>query len=258
MVRRKKRSRWMTTSPTRPKVDDGPPLAAQGDTARGRSASAWESTDQRFERIHREMRERICRLRYPPGTILSEQQLAQEFGVSRTPIRRVLLRLSFDGLVEIKNGVGTIVTQIDLKTFKEISELRMALADLMGRLSSGPVPRTEIERAERLLERARALRANPDYDEYACISNELADVLLGIIRNRPLREIMDILHYRVARTWFSLLPSLEWNDVVDALEEEISQTLEAMKRDDIGSVGTVRHYFMERILVWISEYLTKH
>ncbi len=65
------------------------------------------------ERIYSEVRDRICLLAYPPGTVLREGELALEFGVSRTPIREVLHRLSFDGLVAAKNGVGSIVTSLD-------------------------------------------------------------------------------------------------------------------------------------------------
>jgi DNA-binding GntR family transcriptional regulator len=86
--------------------------------------AAKESSTDRFQRIYRQIRERICLLHYPPGTVLNETALATEFGVSRTPLRRVLQQLNHEGLVEIKNGVGTIVTDINMKTFKDIYDLR--------------------------------------------------------------------------------------------------------------------------------------
>lgn len=201
------------------------------------------------------MREQICLLHYRPGTVLTEKQLAEQYGVSRTPIRRVLQRLSFDGLIDIKNGVGNVVSDVDVRTFKEISDLRMGLAELMGRPSMGHVRQSEIERAERLLERARRLRDGCDYEEYASISNELAESLSSLIDNQPLREVTDLLHYRVARTWFSLLPSLDWDVVVDALEEEISQIIEAMRDGSMEKVGAVRCHYIARILTEISRYL---
>ena len=67
----------------------------------------------RFEAIHAEIRERICLLHYPPGHTLRRAELAREFGISRTPIRRVLQRLEYEGLVESRHGIGTIVTLID-------------------------------------------------------------------------------------------------------------------------------------------------
>jgi DNA-binding GntR family transcriptional regulator len=69
--------------------------------------------------MYKEIRDRICLLTYPPGTVLREADFANEFGVSRTPVRQVLQRLQFEGLVEAKNGVGTIVTGVQLSTFKD-------------------------------------------------------------------------------------------------------------------------------------------
>lgn len=231
---------------------------AGGKPSRRPTALRQESAPQRFERIYRELREHICLLHYLPGTVLSEKQLADKYGVSRTPVRRVLQRLSFDGLIDIKNGVGNIVTEIDVKTFKEVTDLRMGLAELMGRQGPTRIPRAEIERAEVLLERARALHGDPDFEEYASISNEFAEVLSALIANRALREMTDMLHYRVARTWFSLLPSLDWDTVVDALEQEIGRTLDAMKQGDMAAVGEARRHFIGRIMAEISRYLTDH
>ena len=48
---------------------------------------------ERFERIYNTIRDRICLIEYEPGARLGEEELAREFGVSRTPVRRVLARL---------------------------------------------------------------------------------------------------------------------------------------------------------------------
>src|SRR3546814_6094678 len=48
---------------------------------------------ERFERLYRNLRDRICLFEYPPGGRLSEEELAEEFSTRRTPVRRVLGRL---------------------------------------------------------------------------------------------------------------------------------------------------------------------
>src|SRR4051794_16254292 len=92
--------------------------------------------NERFQFMYTQLRDRICTNRYPPGTILSETELATEFGVSRTPLRRVLQRLSYDGLVEIRNGVGNYVTDVDTRTVADLYRLRMRLAELIGEFSN--------------------------------------------------------------------------------------------------------------------------
>lgn len=215
-----------------------------------------ESPDKRHERIYRTVRERISLLQYPPGTVLSEAELAAEFGVSRTPVRRVLQRLNFEGLVQIKNGVGTIVTDIDFKTFKDIYDLRMSLAELMGGLSPAPITEALIGDIERLVERVKRLRGRPDIEGFARIANDLEEVLLQLIGSRPLREVTDVLYYRVSRIWFTFLPNLDWDVVVGAMEAELTQMLEAMKRGDARGVGQIRRFYLHGILSQLSDYIT--
>ena len=77
---------------------------------------------------------RICLLDYPPGMRLSEEAMAREFGVSRTPLRRVLGRLETEGLVQSVHGVGTMVTDVDIDELAQVFALRLELAELAGTL----------------------------------------------------------------------------------------------------------------------------
>ncbi|MGA8259545.1 MAG: GntR family transcriptional regulator [Arenicellales bacterium] len=222
-----------------------------------RTAAPRESSTARYQRIYKTVRERISLLEHPPGTALSETKIAAEFGVSRTPVRRVLQRLDFEGLVSIKNGVGTIVTDIDLRTFREIYNLRMRLAELMGDLSPRPASRENIRRVELLLKRARKLKAGRDVKEYARICNEFGDCLLELIGSSPLREITEVLYYRVARIWLTFLPDMDWAAVCGALEVEIRDILEAMRRGDIGAVGRIRREHFYGLLLRLGEFISR-
>src|SRR3954466_8788246 len=93
------------------------------------------SVRERFERIYSILRDRICLLDYAPGSHLSEEELAQEFEVSRTPVRRVLARLEAAGLVPSVHGVGTMVTDVDIEELQQVYHLRLELALLIGKLS---------------------------------------------------------------------------------------------------------------------------
>ena len=84
--------------------------------------------------VYEEIRNRICMLRYPPGHLLHENRLAQEFGISRTPVRQVLQKLEIEGFVETRSGVGTIVTGVDFAAFRDVYALRLKLAELIGDL----------------------------------------------------------------------------------------------------------------------------
>ncbi len=216
-----------------------------------------ENQAERFDRIYKEIRGRICMLDYKPGTLLNEGLLAEEFEVSRTPVRNVLLRLNYEGLVETRNGIGTIVTDLDFKMFKDIYELRMRLAEMAGDLSPlEPSPRV-IDALNDLRCRTEALHQNSlDQRGYANICNELHELLLGQIGNHALRETTDLLYYRAARIWLTFLHKLDWKEEVGNLQHEISEIQRALKIGDMHGVGNARRQFLYLTLTRISRYLT--
>ena len=73
------------------------------------------------------IRKKILGGEYPPGYALMTELLAQEIKVSRTPVRDALRKLETDGLVAIRPHVGASVKKMDLKEFRELCELRLAL-----------------------------------------------------------------------------------------------------------------------------------
>lgn len=73
------------------------------------------------------LRDHIVKGRFLPGTALSEKRLAEELGVSRTPIREALIKLSEDGLVNIVPQSGTYVSPIDVAAVYDSQLIREAL-----------------------------------------------------------------------------------------------------------------------------------
>ncbi len=89
--------------------------------------------------IYRELNERIMFLELPPGTVITEEGLAAEFGVSRTPIREVLKELAGVRLVRIQPQNKTYVSYINVADIKEYVFFRrtMDIAILTDLASSG-------------------------------------------------------------------------------------------------------------------------
>lgn len=73
------------------------------------------------------LREEIITLARPPGAVLSVYELANRFGISRTPVREALIRLSAQGLVEILPQRKTLVSRIDSARVGQERFLREAL-----------------------------------------------------------------------------------------------------------------------------------
>ena len=195
---------------------------------------------ERFERIYKTIRDRICLLEYQPGARLAEEELAQEFHVSRTPIRRVFSRLESEGLLESRHGVGTFVTDVDIDELSQVFMLRMELAQMIGRLD--PIPRTEsdLARVRALLVRCDKLLKKPDAKQYARLNMDFFQELSAMIGNAPLREISERLYYLTTRIWLKSVPHLNLPDEIEVFRREMADILQAMAVGDLEAVGHIR------------------
>lgn len=203
---------------------------------------------ERFERIYRTIRDRICLIEYEPGARLAEEDLAREFGVSRTPLRRVLSRLEGEGLLESRHGVGTFVIDVDLETLIPVYRLRMELAGLIGKLD--PIPRTDedLARVRALLARCDSLIENPDAKAYARLNMDFFYELSAMTGNRPLRQISERLYFLTNRVWLKSAPRLDLVDEIAVFRREVADILAAMELGDLESVGYIRR---SHIAMWV-------
>ena len=195
---------------------------------------------ERFERIYKAIRDRICLLEYQPGERLGEEELAREFHVSRTPIRRVLSKLESEGLLQSRHGVGTFVTDVDIDSLAQVFQLRMELAELLGKLD--PIPRSEddLARVRALLARCDKLLKKPDPKAYARLNMDFFQELGAMVGNAPLREISERLYYLTTRIWLKSVPHLNLPDEITVFRREMADILQAMEVGDLEAVGHIR------------------
>ncbi|QEC46534.1 GntR family transcriptional regulator [Baekduia soli] len=83
------------------------------------------------------LRDRIYRGDYPPGTPLRQEGLAEELGVSRTPLREAFRTLAGEGLLQVVPGRGVRVTSLDLPRVRAAYEVREVLEGLAARTAAG-------------------------------------------------------------------------------------------------------------------------
>jgi len=195
---------------------------------------------ERFERIYKAIRDRICLLEYEPGERLGEEELAREFEVSRTPIRRVLSRLEGEGLLESRHGVGTFVTDVDIDSLAQVFQLRMELAELIGKLDPMPRSTADLARVRSLLARCDELLKQPDAKVYARINMDFFQELGAMMGNQPLREISERLYYLTTRIWLKAVPRLNLRDEITVFRREVADILAAMEVGDLEAVGHIR------------------
>ncbi len=198
------------------------------------------AAQERFRNLYNILRLRICLLDYPPGTRLREEDLAQEFGVSRTPVRRVLARLEEQGLVKSVQGVATIVTDVELDELLQTYQLRMELAELVGKLSPLQPDEETIAVFETLSIRGHELSRNPDARAFAELNMDCFHALNRLTGNEPLREISERLYYQTARIWLKSIPRLDLAEEIRIFAREIDELLAAIEIGDLEAAAHIR------------------
>jgi DNA-binding GntR family transcriptional regulator len=198
--------------------------------------------------IYIELRRRICLLDYEPGTRLSERELAQEFGISRTPMRGVLQKLEYNGLISSQHGHGTTVTSIDLKSLRDIYITRMRLMDAMGDSKPAPIDPNMLEKMHQLEERCEAILHTSDKREFAEVGLQLHNILHQLTTNEILADMNDTLFYRSARFWFLLLDRVDMKVQVEDLKEEIKILRQSLEIGDIKLIASIHNTFLRVVL----------
>lgn len=108
----------------------------------------------------------IVSLRRYPGDPILEKEIAAQFGVSRTPVREAILRLSNEKLIEILPQSGTFVARIALDTLPEAIVVRKALEDVTVRAAAVKASRTQIATLRANLELQKVQAAEADYEGF--------------------------------------------------------------------------------------------
>ena len=135
------------------------------------------------------IRKRILFLEYEPGQILNEKVLAEEFGVSRTPLREALSRLEWEKLVMIMPRAGSVVTSVEFQKLREVFQIRIYLEGLVGRLAAGGISDDDLREMKNIWEECKTLFTDSDRRQLVNIDIKFREVLNRAAGNSILKEI---------------------------------------------------------------------
>lgn len=207
--------------------------------------------------IYHALRERICLLELEPGSRLTEQALAAEFGVSRTPIRQVLDRLEHERLVVQRPGAGTSVATIDTKEVRDVWAVRLKIAELIGDFVRLPAPTAVIEELQDIRGELVDVGRTGDVQALGRLYNRYHDAVLLVISNETLRRIHDQLYHQTSRVWLQFLPEMDLGAEIDVTAEEVDQTIEAMRGRSGAELARIRAMHLRLLLNRFNDHVAR-
>ncbi len=145
------------------------------------------------------IREAIIKGDLKPRERLMEIQLADELGVSRTPIREALRKLELEGFIVMIPRKGAYVSDISLKDITDVFEVRAALEGLAAGLAAERITDEEIEVMERLLAEKNECIIKQDMERLIEVDTRFHDMIYVSSRNDKLLPIINNLREQIQR-----------------------------------------------------------
>src|SRR3954454_17732051 len=106
-------------------------------------AQATEERRALVDKLAAQLQARVLSGEFPSGTRLRQETLAEEFGVSRTPVREALRKLQATGLVELQPNRGALVRGLSLREIRDAYEVRAELEALAAELAAERIRRDQ-------------------------------------------------------------------------------------------------------------------
>lgn len=207
------------------------------------------------DQIYTVLRERIIDLSYEPGTVLNEVDIADEFGLSRTPVRVAFQRLEEDRLVNIIPRFGVQVVPIDFIQMRHIFELTRVLDPFAARLAAEKIGKEEIEELEEIINRMQSYEDIAKDYQKAILDDEAFHRIVRRASGNPwLQDMLFLLHAHTERLWHYCETDF---DSMDLFSRSLGKTLESMKAKDYANTEKYAREHIDEFISKIKEELLK-
>ncbi len=219
---------------------------------------SWEASAPIGPQLLKSLRGRIIRTELAPGMRLSEQDVAEAYGLSRQPVREAFIRLAEEGFLEIRPQRGTFVRRIHAPEVMEARFMREAIEADIVRLAAANTTRSLVAELHTLVSR-QAATADGDAVGFMALDEAfhrlLADAAGKHLTWSTLQSIkaqMDRVRYLTAAEFPKGLLITQHNAIVDAVESGDEDRAEGAMRahlrkilDDLPAIAAAHPLFFE-------------
>jgi DNA-binding GntR family transcriptional regulator len=180
------------------------------------------------KRAYELLRERITTLELAPGSVINEQQLAEELDMGLVPVREALKLLVHDSLVVITPRHGLYVADVNVPDLEQLSEMRLALEGLSARLAAQRATPDDVIVLE-ALRQEQAQTLPEDSKRLFDVDHKFHQAIAQAAHNKYLADSLERLFGLSQRLWYLALPKLGF--LSGAVEKHL-EMVEAIKAGD--------------------------
>lgn len=190
------------------------------------------------------LRQDILYQRRKPGEKLIEAKLAEDLGVSRTPIREALHKLELEGLVDILPRKHTVVKGVTLESIKEIHLIRSQLEPMAARYAVDQLSQEELTFLESLVDKSVTLAEAHDVEGLVQVNDQFHQGIIKASKLDRTIKILENMHDFVVSFRYSFMSR---DDLVQRSIEEHRAILEALKQRDKDKVEELAYVHLKGI-----------
>ncbi len=186
------------------------------------------------EQAYFALRQRIVRLDFAPGDVLKEDELREQLGLGRTPIREALLRLQREHFVTVIPRRGMFVSGIEIDELSLLFETRSVLEPYAARLAALRGTPAQWDLMEDTLEQTH----DPSLDAEAqlALDRRCHEIIWEASGNRFISDTLDTLYAQSDRLWHLYLSNV--SDMAHAVTEH-EAILASLRAGDADAVAAL-------------------
>jgi len=199
------------------------------------------------EIVFETLRDAIITGKMSPGERLMEIQLAEEMGVSRTPVREAIRKLELEGFVVMVPRKGAYVAGVSIKDIADVFEVRAALEGLAASLAAERITEDELDRLERSIVSINEVSDGKNINKVVESDIDFHDMLYQASRNQKLITIITNLKEQLQRYRATSLAEEgrtkdavdEHKQIVEAISERNGELAAELARQHIENAENV-------------------
>jgi DNA-binding GntR family transcriptional regulator len=196
------------------------------------------------EYIIRVLRKNIINLNLKPGQNISEIEIAEELGVSRTPIREAFIKLAHENLLEVYPQKGTYVSLIDLNIVEEAKFLRLTLEKAIIQLVCRDISAQYIMELEENLKRQEFCLNKGNFTKLLKLDDQFHHLFFKACQKERTYFLMDSFNSHFNRVRMLRLTA---NSDIDMIVSQHYKILAAIKEKDAEKAVRAVEVHLERL-----------
>src|SRR3954465_7543858 len=150
-------------------------------------------------RAYAYVKERLLDGTFPGGALLSENELSQQLGLSRTPVRQAFVQLEAEGLLELYPKRGALVVPVAASEIEDVFEARLLVEEHCARRAASAGAPLAAQLAEEIADQERAIASGEPTSDFARSDRRFHRAIVGAAGNAILTRLYDALRDRQHR-----------------------------------------------------------